>query len=61
MDIKISLLNLKKKKKWQYDCEHYKNLSEVEEQELLDYRKNIESEKMPYYNYKKLLFQKIMT
>ena len=36
---------------------NYKNLSENEKQKLVEYRKNnIELEKMPYYNYKKLLF-----
>ena len=43
-------------KKKQYCCECYKNLSEDEKQKLVDYRKNtVEWEKMPCYNYKKLL------
>ena len=28
-----------KRKKWQYGCECYKNLSEDEKQKLIDYRK----------------------
>ena len=32
-------LKKKKKKKWQYDCERYKNLSEDEKQTLVEYRK----------------------
>ena len=50
---------IKKKKKKNRQCapKHYKNLSENEKQKLVEYRKNnIEWEKMPYYNYKKLLF-----
>ena len=38
-DIKIFLK--KKKKKQQYGCERYKNLSEEKKQKLVEYRKNI--------------------
>ena len=38
-DIKVFLK--KKEKKQQYSCECYKNLSEDEEQRLVEYRKNI--------------------
>ena len=38
-DIKIFLK--KQKKKQQYGCERYKNLSEEKKQKLVEYRKNI--------------------
>ena len=45
----------KEKKKQQYGCEPYKNLSEDEQNKLIEYRKNIiEAEKTCYYNYKKV-------
>ena len=44
------------KKKQQYGCERYKNLSEdLMQQKLVACKKKIiEWEKMPYYNYKKV-------
>ena len=45
-------LKKKKGKRQQYGCEHYKSLSEDEKQKLVEYKKNMEWEKMPYYNYK---------
>ena len=36
---KISKSFYRRKKKWQYGCEHYKNLSEDEKQKLVEYRK----------------------
>ena len=38
-DVKI-FLKKKNKKKWQYGCECYKNLSKNERLELVEYRKN---------------------
>ena len=60
-DIKVFLRKKKKKGSiwwWEYDREWYKNLPEDEK----SVEKNIiEWEKTSYYNYKKLLFWKIMT
>ena len=43
------------KKKREYRRERYKNYSEDEKQNLVEYRKNIiDWEKMLYYNYKKV-------
>ena len=39
-DTKVSL-NKKNKKKQQYGCERYKNISEDEKQKLTEYRKKI--------------------
>ena len=43
-DIKI-LLKKKMKKKWQYGCEHYKNLLEDEKQKLVEYKKILQNKK----------------
>ena len=52
---KKNLRNIKKKKR-HYGCKRYKNPSQNKKQKLIEYRKNIiKWEKMPYYNYKKLL------
>ena len=44
------------KKKQQYGCERYKNLSEDEKNKLFEYRKkNLQNkEKTLYYNYEKV-------
>ena len=53
---------LKKKNKQQIGREEYKNLPEVENEKLVEYRKNIiKWEKPPYYNHKRLLFKKEIT
>ena len=55
-NIKV-FLKKKKKKKQQYGREQYKNLLKDEKQKLVEYRKKYHKmRKMPYYNYKKLLF-----
>ena len=49
------------KERLQYGRERCKNLPEEEKQKLVEYKKTIiKCEKTPYYNYKKLLFWKIM-
>ena len=53
-DIKAFLK--KKKKKWQYGCEWYKNLPGYEKEKLIEYRKKviIKWKKTLYYNHKNL-------
>ena len=49
------------KERLQYGRERCKNLPEEEKKKLVEYKKTIiKCEKTPYYNYKKLLFWKIM-
>ena len=60
-DIKVFLKKKKKKKKQQEHCQQYKNLPEHEKQKLVEYRnKYYKMRKNTYYNYEKLLFQKVM-
>ena len=57
-----NFLKKKRKKKQQYGCERYKNLSKDVKQKLVDYRKkHYRMRKMSYYNYKNYYFKKRMT
>ena len=49
-DIKIFLKKNKKKKKQQFGCKRYKNLSEDKKQKLVEW------ENTPFYNYRKHSF-----
>ena len=53
-DVKV-FLRKKKKKKWLYDCERYKNSQKIKNKSCLSGEKNVyRLEKIPYFNFKKL-------
>ena len=53
-DVKV-FLRKKKKKKWLYGCERYKNFQKIKNKSCLSGGKNVyRLEKIPYFNFKKL-------